>query len=662
MALPIDQYLPEILQSVRDNLVTLVKAETGSGKSVYTLKAIAESGLSVFASVPTRLSASSLSSFVKSLNPDLSVGFAAEGQAMYDYKTQIVYATSGHVRRKMLGCFSNKNVKKYGLKFADVLVLDETHTKSVDVTICVSLWMEARRLGYKVPKLLLLSATPAELFIEPDPYVINIPVPTPFPVDVIYRQPDTPDDFIKEAFEIAVECYNNPRSNGDILIFVAGSKDVEDLVAMLNEALPEAICLPAYSSLDSDDLKLIYNDEIKERKIVVATNIAESSITIPRLEYVIDTLRCKEAFTSNSGAMRLQECFISKDSAKQRTGRVGRTSPGVCYRIISEAEYDLLEHHRTAEIERVPLHNIVMEFLQVGLDPTTAIKDIDASKVIDSIYLLTDIGMLEKQDDKLIVTKMGDFAPSVPLGVRSAAFLWNWIQTGYPLYPGIVIACVIDVHNVGYFYMPRRKRFESNFDYQLSCSTHINSYFSKWIGESSLETYLNMWEDFTKKVGRSLYRLTTEPFSYNYRHWSRQNSINYKQLSELVLIISQTYKVCRYIFRGKTDVNVSIFNAKQCYEQSIPLLEKAFQDKKASKNWYGKLFADSDGLTEYFFDNRRLISSVEINSKYPRSLFVLDAHEIQTKVRSMTFIDLFIPSTESKLNPHNSDSDSDFDF
>ena len=219
-ALPIHEYLPGILSMVNDNLVTQVTAATGSGKSIHVLKALAETGLRVFSSVPTRISATSLSSYLKTLSPGISIGHAAEGNRMYTKDTQVVYATSGHVRRKILGYFSRGLSKRYGLSFTDVLVLDETHSGSMDNTVILSLWMEAHRKGFKVPKLLLLSATPTDLEVTPAPAVCTVPIPTPFPVDVIYDPPDSDEELYAHAVEVTVAMHNNPNVSGNFLIFV----------------------------------------------------------------------------------------------------------------------------------------------------------------------------------------------------------------------------------------------------------------------------------------------------------------------------------------------------------------------------------------------------------------------------------------------------------
>jgi len=170
--------------------------------------------------------------------------------------------------------------------------------------------------------------------------------------------------------------------------------------------------LPAYSTLDSEELHLIHSPSPNgERKIIIATNIAESSITIEGLGVVIDCMQCKEAVASASGAIRLETVQITKSSSQQRLGRVGRTSPGICYRLISQNDYEKLESHRQPEIERIPLHNTVMEFLKFNIDP------IDQHRVAESIQLLTRLGMLEEKGGMQIVTACGNFAPTVPLGV-----------------------------------------------------------------------------------------------------------------------------------------------------------------------------------------------------------------------------------------------------
>lgn len=649
----IEPHIAKILALIDANLVVQINAPTGSGKSIGIPKALSESGKRVFSSVPTRVSAMSLCSYLRTLNPKIRVGYAAEGNSMYDQNSQVVYATSGHVRRKLLGYFS-QGLKRSGLTFTDVLIVDETHSGSLDNTIILSLWMEAHRLEYRVPKLVLLSATPTDLPVKPEPVVYSVPVPTPFPVEIKYDPSDDDDSLYEHAADLVVSLHNDPHIVGDFLVFVPGSREVDELVAKLSEEIPDAVVLPAYSTLDSDELKLIYTPTDGRRKIVVATNIAESSITIDGLVVVIDTLKCKEATASGSAAMRLETVTITKDSAKQRMGRVGRTRPGTCYRLISESEYETIEDHRTPEIERVPLHNTVMEFLQANIDPVKVICGISPDRVIESIELLTRLGMLEKKGDSHVVTNCGHFAPSVPLGVRNAAFLWRWIQAGIPVYPGIVIACIIDVHSNGYFYIPRKKNQQTPFEYNLFCQEFIQETFHKWIGETPLNTYLNMWSAFTRQTGRNHYRLISEPGSQNYRRWSRDNSMNYKQLSELVSITAQTYRVVRGYFR-RADVNVYLFDAAADMKRALPILQDIYHDNTLEALCSGDMYDPRTGL-KHVYDNRRIISTIERTQ--PSRVIPLATHEIVTRAgRPLGYIDLCIPALPKPVLHSDYDSD-----
>lgn len=642
--LPITEHIDQIVHLINDNLVSQINAPTGSGKSIGVPKALAESGKRVFVCVPTRVSAVSLCNYLHFLNPKISVGFAAEGNAEYNSSTKVVYATAGHARRKLLGYFSRGLLRsRAGLNFTDILILDETHSGSLDNTIILSLWMYTRSKGLPVPKLVLLSATPTELPLEPAPVVYAVPVPTPFPVEIIYDAPGDVDDVYDHALEIAEDLHNDLRNKGDFLIFVPGSREADDLVYKMRESMTDAVILPAYSVLDADEIKLIYTPtEDGQRKIVIATNIAESSITIEGVSVVIDTLQCKEAVASPSGATRLETTLITKDSAKQRLGRTGRTCPGKCYRLISEADYEDLQDHRQPEIERMPLHNTVMEFLKADIDPVDAIAGIPPFRVQDSMNLLTRLGMIKEINGKIRVTPCGNFAPSVPLGVRNAAFLWRWIEAGHPAYPGVVIASIIDAHSVGYFYVPRKRRDMSPYEYNLFCNEYIQRTFSDWIGETGVHTYLNMWIDFAKSINGLHYRLIDNPVSIKYRQWAREKSVHQRQFWELMSIVSQTYRVVRQSMRGqRVDVNVALFSTDDIMAKASPILQDIYSDHAMLLDFMGDMHHPvTHG--KYVFDNRRIIFTM-LKGMVKR-IVPLATHEVITRGGYVIgYVDLSIP-------------------
>lgn len=654
--LPIDDHLGNIVTTIMSNIVTLISSPTGSGKSTRVPEALADAGMTVMISTPTRTSAISLSSYVGA-QCQHKVGYAAEGKAFYDSLTKIVFATSGHVRRRVNRCFPRTK----GLTFADVLILDEMHSGSLDNSAISLLWMHAHKKGLQVPRLVLLSATPSIMDIEPAPVVYTVPVPTPFPVEIVYVPTDMkePKDF---AAQLAVDLLADPRCQKDFLIFVSGAQDADEIVSYISANSENVVALAAYSAQGSEEIDKIYQ-KLPEgiRKAVVATNIAETSITIPDVAVVIDTCQVKEAVASNSGATRLETMLVTKDSATQRAGRTGRTCPGTVYRLIAEASFEMLEDHRQPEIERVPLHELVMEWLKIEINPLEVMTGALHHRVYESIHLLKRLGMIKEGDDVTEVTPMGDFAPTVPLGVRNAAFLWNWIGANYPVYPGIVIASLIDAHSNGFFFVPRRdpkwpkgKRM-SNDEYTEYCQAYVLKTFKHWFGVSPLHTFANMWSDFVTDLGTTHFPFVQEPRSTNRMYkWCTENSVRSRALYDLALIVSRTYNTVRNTL-NHVDVNVTTFDARVEVERASPLLCEVYADQAMTPNFSGHMYRNQ---TKFVFDERRVISELE---QVPRGRIVpLATHEIMTKQRrTLGFVDIFVsfPLTKGKFDDSDSDSD-----
>jgi predicted RNA methylase len=444
----ISQHLPRIVELVRDHATVSVEAATGSGKSVGIPAAIAATKSRCFVTVPTRTAAISLAEYQRVLQQELNpitdvnklVGFAAEGDVQYTAETIIAYVTGGHARRKMLSCFNNGAVQPTGIDFCDVLMVDEVHSGSLDNTVIISLWIAARNAGVRIPRLIIASATPIPLDINPKPYVYKVEVPSlPITDQYMMQDYDIEDPIgplYNGAAQLALQIHRDtPIDSGHILIFAPGSAEVETITAALTESLKvpipgkTAIIVPAFSALKREDIALIYKTTSPtERKIVIATNIAEMSITISDIGHVIDTMAERRAETSKNGGFRLATHYISKDSAQQRRGRTGRTRPGVCYRMCTQDTYNRLEQHRPPEIERVPIYDVVIELLDVGLVPENTLIGVDPKRVIDAVTILQDLRMIAMVDGRRRVSESGHFAPNFPLSVRNAAFLWKWIN------------------------------------------------------------------------------------------------------------------------------------------------------------------------------------------------------------------------------------------
>lgn len=630
-------HLKAISNLISNNLITQIEAETGTGKSIMIPGTLAlEKGYIVYTSVPRVTSAITLSEFERRTFTSLSIGYGADGNKKYDDKTQVVYATSGHLRRKLFSYFRDGKIIN-SFSFCDVLIMDEIHVGSVDNSVIMSIWDYARKQGFKVPKLVLLSATPTDSFLTPEAEIYHIYVEKPYPVNIlyhdIYSNPSNPDAVYTEAVNVVI---NTDRSKGDILVFAHGSAAVEAMIRTLEKVLnpAENFVIGAYSAMKFEDIDRIYKPSPNgERKIIIATNIAESSITIDGLGVVIDTLLENRAFTSGTGGLRLNTVHIAKDSAKQRLGRTGRTRSGECHRIMSENMFNHLEEHVDPEIKRVPIHEVVMEFISANLNPIELIHDIDPKKIENSIELLTELEAVSNFG----VTDLGHFLPSVPLGVRNGAFLYRWIQAGYPTFPGTVVASLIDVYSTpGYFYLPQRNRNENNYEYSDRLVKHFKEHISQYMGKNILNTYLNLWVDFAKVMSRDLFNIIKYG-TFNSKQYSRfkdfaeGSSLNIRKWKDLLSIIRQVnntiYHLPKDNAKGKREIGN--FDPDNVTEKAMEILTQIYRSQRLHKN-FGNKYIHEKTMIMHTLDTRNPISEMETGNT-PEYIICIDSVEIKGK-------------------------------
>ena len=627
----ITAHLRSIIELIVAKPTVLLVAPTGSGKSIGVPAAIAAIGSKVLVSAPTRTAAISLAAYQSTIQAKsksgVTVGYAADAEIHYDESTNIVYATSGHVRKKMLSYFDDGQVAP--ITFCDVLFVDEIHSGSLDNTVIVSLWMTAASAGVTVPRLLLASATPIPLEIQPAPSVYTVKLNN-YPVDIIYDTTDYKHDKVlavaaRKAAMIHNENLPSAKNKGHILVFAAGSSEVQRIAQDIREELTRtktissAKIIPVFGALRQEDIATIYDETpVNIRKIIIATNIAETAITIDELGYVVDSLYEKRAETSKNGGLRLTTRMISKDSAKQRLGRTGRTMPGKCYRLCTEATFNTLEDHRPAEIDRVPIYEVVMDIMGVGLDPAIILPQSSQTKITSSIALLNKLGMI---NDDNVVTDIGLFAAYFPISVRNTRFIWDWDERKLPLFVGIVLACLMDNFGPSYFWVPRKEPGENPEDYRLKIAAHMDKYMSKYTGPSDLDTCINLWLDLTKNIG-------------GYDHHSRalgrycqDNSLNNKQIKELLKSVKQSVLGAR---RYGLKFKEGNFTREGAMKQVLDSLHKAYPDR-VMYNQRGESYYSPDTRESYRLD-RNMIGTYNANP--PTALIAINTTEIMSGGRS----------------------------
>ncbi|XP_071736415.1 pre-mRNA-splicing factor ATP-dependent RNA helicase DEAH7-like isoform X2 [Rutidosis leptorrhynchoides] len=409
------QYLPifsvrdELLQVVRENQVVVVVGETGSGKTTQLTQYLHEDGYTtngiVGCTQPRRVAAMSVAKRVsEEMETELGdlVGYAIRFEDVTGPKTVIKYMTDGVLLRETL---KDADLDKYR-----IIVMDEAHERSLstDVLFGILKKVVARRRDFK---LIVTSATlNAQKFSDffGSVPIFHIPGRT-FPVQILYSK--TPcEDYVEAAVKQAMTIHIT-SAPGDILIFMTGQDEIEatcyalaermeQLVTSTKQTVSNMLILPIYSQLPADlQAKIFQKPEDGARKCIVATNIAETSLTVDGIYYVIDTGYGKmKVYNPRMGMDALQVFPVSRAAADQRAGRAGRTGPGTCYRLFTESAYqNEMLPQPVPEIQRTNLGNIVLLLKSLKIENLLDFDFMDPppqDNILNSMYQLWVLGAL----------------------------------------------------------------------------------------------------------------------------------------------------------------------------------------------------------------------------------------------------------------------------
>ncbi|NXG39102.1 DHX34 helicase, partial [Dromaius novaehollandiae] len=429
-ALPIAQYRDRLLRAVAQNQVVVVAGDTGCGKSTQVPQFLLAAGYShVACTQPRRIACISLAKRVgfESLHQyGDQVGYQIRFESTRSPATKIVFLTEGLLLRQVQ--------REPTLPGYHVLIADEVHERHLHSDFLLGV---LRRLLPTRPdlKLVLMSATiNIRLFSG---YFGGAPVlQVPgriFPITVIYQPIPKEEAATSGKSERldprpylrvlqAIDHKYPPEERGDLLVFLSG---VAEIGAVLEAAQTYAthtqrwIVLPLHSTLSVMEQDKVFDvPPPGVRKCILSTNIAETSVTIDGVRFVLDSGKVKEMSYDPQGKLqRLQEFWISRASAEQRKGRAGRTGPGVCYRLYAESDYDAFSPYPVPEIQRVALDALVLQLKSMGLgDPRTFpfLEPPPLSSLETAVRYLRDQGALDEAED---LTPIGNLLAQLPVDV-----------------------------------------------------------------------------------------------------------------------------------------------------------------------------------------------------------------------------------------------------
>ncbi|KAJ5218329.1 Pre-mRNA-splicing factor ATP-dependent RNA helicase-like protein cdc28 [Penicillium cinerascens] len=415
-SLPIYQFRDQIIEAVHKHQVLIIVGETGSGKTTQIPQYLHEAGytkdgLKIGCTQPRRVAAMSVAARVADemgVRIGNEVGYAIRFEDNTSDKTIIKYMTDGMLLRELL---TEPDLGQYS-----ALMIDEAHERTVPTDIACGLLKDIAKARPDL-KLLISSATmDAQKFQKyfDDAPIFNIPGRR-YPVDVHYTsQPEA--NYLAAAITTVFQIHVT-QGPGDILVFLTGQEEIEAAEQSLQETarklgskIPEMIICPIYANLPSElQTKIFEPTPPKARKVVLATNIAETSLTIDGIVYVIDPGFVKEnVFNPRTGMESLVVTPCSRASANQRAGRAGRVGPGKCFRLYTKwAYYNELEENTTPEIQRTNLNGVILMLKSLGIDQLLDFDFMDPPPAETIIRALEQLYALGALNDRGELTKVG---------------------------------------------------------------------------------------------------------------------------------------------------------------------------------------------------------------------------------------------------------------
>ena len=518
-SLPVSQRKAEIQKLLSEHQVIVVAGETGSGKTTQLPKMCLELGLGNLGTIghtqPRRIAARSVAARIaEELQTELGdlVGYKVRFNDQISDNTQIKLMTDGILLAEIQ---TDRFLNQYSC-----LIIDEAHERSLNNDFILGYLKQLlpRRPDLKV---IITSATiDVERFSK---HFNNAPIievsGRTYPVEVRYRPVAEEDDqdqlqgILNAVDELQAE------GRGDILIFMNGEREIRDTAeALQKQNLKHTEILPLFARLSAQEQNKIFHPSGLNR-IVLATNVAETSLTVPGIKYVIDpgTARISR-YSYRTKVQRLPIEPISQASANQRKGRCGRVSEGICIRLYSEEDFNNRPEFTDPEILRTNLASVILQMTALGLDDIEAFPFVDAPDkrhIQDGVKLLEELGAFEtvqtKSGEKRRLTTIGRQLAKFPVDPRLAKMLLSAVDFG-SVYEVMIIVSALSIQD------PRERPTDKQ---QASDEKHRRFADKK----SDFLAFLNLWnyvQEQQKELTKNQFRRQCQKDFLNYlriREW-----------------------------------------------------------------------------------------------------------------------------------------------
>ncbi|KAJ8687189.1 hypothetical protein QAD02_022983 [Eretmocerus hayati] len=499
-SLPIYPFKKDLIKAINTYQVLIIIGETGSGKTTQIPQYLYEAGFAdndkiIGCTQPRRVAAMSVAARVAhemGVKLGNEVGYAIRFEDCTSQRTRIKYMTDGTLHREFL---SEPDLASYS-----VMIIDEAHERTLHTDILFGLVKDIARFRPDL-KLLISSATlDAQKFSEFFDGALSFVIPgRRYPVDIFYSK--APEADYIDAAVVSILQIHATQPAGDILVFLTGQEEIEtcnemllERVRRLGNKIGELLILPVYANLPSEmQSKIFMPTPQGARKVVLATNIAETSLTIDNIIYVIDPGFAKQNnFNSRTGMESLMVVPISKASANQRAGRAGRVAPGKCFRLYTAWAYQHeLEDNTVPEIQRINLGNAVLTLKALGINDLVHFDFLDPPPHETLVLALEQLYALGALNHRGELTKLGRRMAEFPVDPMMAKMLIA--SEKYRCSEEIsTIAAMLSV-NGAIFYRPKDKIIHAdaarkNFNVPGGDHLVLLNVYNQWM-QSDFSTY-----------------------------------------------------------------------------------------------------------------------------------------------------------------------------
>ncbi|MDD6373758.1 MAG: ATP-dependent RNA helicase HrpA [Bifidobacteriaceae bacterium] len=578
--LPVSAARDDIAQAVRSSQVVIVSGQTGSGKTTQIPKILLElgrgtHGKKIMLTQPRRIAARTVAERIAEetgVTLGREVGFRVRFTDESSPSTRLVVATDGILLAQIQ---SDPQLSSY-----DTIMIDEAHERSLNIDFLLG-YLTALLPRRRDLKLIITSATiDSEKFQKHFENTLHHPVPVievsgrTYPVQVVYeplgappalmrsvpgfadvmRDPDDPDSFdatdVDVPTAVARACAeliihsSHDRGPRDILVFAAGERDIRDYEAALRHHFgpraddmrrPDAIeIVPLFARLSAKEQHRVFEAHTHQR-IILATNVAETSLTVPSIRYVVDPgLARISRYSKTAKVQRLPIEPISQASADQRAGRCGRVADGIAIRLYSNDDYEQRPRFTDPEILRTSLGSVILQMLSVGVARTARdvtgfgfIDPPDMKAVSDGFNELTELGAIarSRHGGDVRLTKIGRQLAHLPIDVR----LGRMVVQASRSTPD-VLAAILVITSFMSLQDPRERPEEKRDE-----ADRIHNRYAD--ATSDFLTALNIWDSFWQADG--------EPSNSSVRRRCKREYMNYLRMIQWRDLYSQLRDMCR---------------------------------------------------------------------------------------------------------------------